>query len=77
LRQGGNHPEGSSSYPSDFITCLTRRQTDAFLTEEEARDLLGLEQVVKYRPATPDEANIIYCDIHSRIVKDGLERESS
>ena len=45
----------------------------AFLTEEQAKDLLGLERIERYRKATAEEANILYSDIYSREATEGME----
>jgi hypothetical protein len=44
-----------------------------FLTEEQAKDLLGFDRVERYRPATAEEANILYSDSYSHEVTVGME----
>ena len=39
-------------------------------TEQQAKDLRGVESYAMYRPATQKEANRLYVDIHSRLISE-------
>lgn len=63
--------DGKPKYTKDDFVPIQGKS--AFLTEEQAKDLLGLEHIEKYRKATAEEANILYSDIYSREVTEGME----
>jgi hypothetical protein len=43
-------------------------------TEQQAKDLCGVESFEIYRPATQEEADRLYADIHSRLVTEDLPK---
>jgi len=63
--------DGNNKYREENLQTFDGKYRS--LTEEQAKDLCGYEKFGTYRPATTEEANILYCDIHSRHVLEGLE----
>ena len=62
--------DGQPKYMSDEFVPIHGKPV--FLTEEQAKDLLGLEQVERYRKATAEEASVLYSDPYSREVVEGI-----